>query len=289
MKKCTYCGKEYSDNVASCSLDGMVLQNDELPAASAPASEVISSLPQITPPPPLPWTARIWTLTDRQLRIVEVILVCVLAFGASVLTSIYSLFGDRLGSSIGSLSWTNSILHECSALGLVCYFLLRRSKSFADLGLGWRWKDIPWSLALYFVGVAAVSVTYRAIHYSGLTSTSLQGASAEVGQHLFGGGVFVPALLLPCINPFFEELIVRAYLITEVRELTNSLGKAIACSVLLQTSYHFYQGVPLAISYAPQFLIWSLYYAKTNRVMPIILAHFYADIGATLWYYFYYH
>lgn len=289
MKKCTYCGKEYSDDVASCSVDGMILQGDEMLAASAPVLEVTSSLPQITSPPPVPSTVGIRTLTDRQLRIVEVVLVCVLVFGGSILTSIYSLFGERFDSSIGSLRWTNSILRECSALGLLWYVLVRRSKSLADLGLAWKRTDIPWSFALYFAGSIAVSVIYRAIYYSGLTSMSIHRASAAVGQHLFGGGVFVSTLVLQCINPFFEELIVRAYVITEVRGLTNSLAKAIACSVLLQMSYHFYQGIPLAISYGPQFLIWSFYYAKTNRVMPIILAQFYADVGATLWYFFHHY
>jgi len=51
--------------------------------------------------------------------------------------------------------------------------------------------------------------------------------------------VVIPFSLL---NPFFEELIVRAYLMTEIMDLTGSAMLAIATSVLLQASYHLYYG-----------------------------------------------
>jgi membrane protease YdiL (CAAX protease family) len=72
--------------------------------------------------------------------------------------------------------------------------------------------------------------------------------------------------------------------ITEVRALSNSATKAIICSTLLQTSYHLYQGTPMAVGEGATFLIFSIYYAKTNRIVPIILAHLYADVGGTVWY-----
>jgi len=73
---------------------------------------------------------------------------------------------------------------------------------------------------------------------------------------------------------------------TEVKHLTNSITKAVIISTLLQTSYHFYQGVPAALSDGVMFLIFSVYYAKTNRITPLILAHLYMDVGATLHYWF---
>jgi hypothetical protein len=64
------------------------------------------------------------------------------------------------------------------------------------------------------------------------------------------------------------------------------MAKAILCSTLLQMSYHLYQGVPLTLALGAQFFLWSVFYAKTNRITPIILAHLYGDVGATLWYLF---
>jgi membrane protease YdiL (CAAX protease family) len=111
-------------------------------------------------------------------------------------------------------------------------------------------------------------------------------ASASVGHILFGGGVFFTTILFQFLNPIFEELIVRAYLMTEIKALTGSASKAILASTLLQMSYHFYQGAPVAFAHGATFLLWSIYYAKTNRIAPIILAHLYSDVSGTLWYMF---
>ena len=60
--------------------------------------------------------------------------------------------------------------------------------------------------------------------------------------------------------------------------VANRPLKAIAVSVLLQTSYHFYQGVPEALGHGAGFLLFSFYYARTNRIGPVILAHLCGDV-----------
>jgi membrane protease YdiL (CAAX protease family) len=52
--------------------------------------------------------------------------------------------------------------------------------------------------------------------------------------------------------------------------------------VALQTSYHFYQGTFAAIAYIPVFLVFAVYYQRTQRVLPVLLAHMVWDIAATL-------
>ncbi len=75
------------------------------------------------------------------------------------------------------------------------------------------------------------------------------------------------------MNPFFEELIVRAYLMTEVRTLTGSWILSAALSVVVQSSYHLYYGWGGAIALSFLFLAFSIYYARTQRATPIIIAH----------------
>jgi membrane protease YdiL (CAAX protease family) len=84
------------------------------------------------------------------------------------------------------------------------------------------------------------------------------------------------------LNPFFEELIVRAYLMTEVLDLTGSSTLAVALSVALQFAYHLSYGWAAAISLSFQFLIFALYYAFTRRALPIIVAHSLFDISGLL-------
>ncbi|HXT11433.1 MAG TPA: CPBP family intramembrane glutamic endopeptidase [Candidatus Angelobacter sp.] len=123
-----------------------------------------------------------------------------------------------------------------------------------------------------------------AIYAFGLTIFSHPPGYSSVSQYLFGGGVFVTTIIYQCINPFFEELIVRAYVMTQVRQLTNSAVIAVIASTLLQTSYHFYQGVPLALAEGGAFFVFCLYYAKTKRITPIILAHLYSDVVPSMLY-----
>jgi membrane protease YdiL (CAAX protease family) len=223
--------------------------------------------------------------SDTQMRIFEVVLVCVVAFGGSLLASTLSgINSSSSRSTVPSANWVNSILHDGSSLGLLWYVLQRRSKTFSDLGLSWRSMDLGVSILIFLVALIASRAVYEIISVTGLTPVSRATSISRVTHHLFGGGITFAAVLVQFLNPFYEELIVRAYLMTEVKALTNSASKPIILSTLIQMSYHFYQGAPLAFSSGALFLVFSIYYSKTNRITPIILAHMYYDIGATLVY-----
>jgi membrane protease YdiL (CAAX protease family) len=84
------------------------------------------------------------------------------------------------------------------------------------------------------------------------------------------------------LNPFFEELIVRAYTMSELRFLGGATAVPILVSVALQTSYHLYQGLQNVPSLAVFFLVLSIYYYKYGRIFPVILAHLYVDVYALL-------
>ncbi len=271
MRICSYCGKEYPDGVVECSIDGRVLQE---------------AIPPLLPPslPATPQALKSYVPSERQLRCIEVVIVCAIAIGSSLLASILSLFGRPVGRFDGGTQWGYGILSEATALALLWYLLLRRSKSFADLGLRWKWTDIGWSIVLCLGGYLAYVMTYAVAYYAGLSATPEHTASSSVGDYFFSGGITAVTLIFLCINPFFEELIVRAYLMTEIKQLTNSVWISVALSTILQMSYHLYQGVPLALAAGANFFLWAIYYAKTNRITPIILAHLYFDVGSTLVY-----
>jgi membrane protease YdiL (CAAX protease family) len=285
MKRCTYCGKEYSDEISQCPVDGQ-------PVAGSGETIVAAVLE----PPPIiasvPTRPRLGArLTDRQLRIIEICIVCLVAFAGSILASFYVLWNPSgYPVSSGPYKWISNTLRASLALILLWYVLLRRSKGFSDIGLSWKGKsDFGWSIVLSVAGSAAFNILYAAIYYSGLSSTSRAETSSHVGHLLFSGGIAFATIAYQFVNPFFEELIVRAYVMTEVEELTKSATKAIVISTILQTSYHFYQGVPAALGHAATFLVFSIYYAKTKRILPVILAHLYADLGGTLWYMYHHH
>lgn len=286
MKSCPWCGKEYSDDLERCPADAELLLSSGAEPLNL-AAVMVAPTPSVAQPQTdapaktlLPWQP-----AERQLRVFEIVLLCWVAFGGSILYSLQHYPGLLSPSPTGAArNWLYSSLHEFSALGLLWYILLRRSTSLSDLGFSWVNKDVVRSLLVWLAGSAAFSAIYGAVYACGLTSTSHSTASARVARLLFSGGVTPVTIAFQFINPFFEELIVRAFLITAIRQLTGSVSKGILLSVLVQTSYHLYQGAPMALGLGGTFLIFSLYYAKTNRITPVILAHLYMDVFATMAY-----
>lgn len=281
MKKCPFCGAEYPDEIERCPVD------NELPPTAVPEKSIEPSPLAAAPPPAPAETTPLrpfdgWT--DRQVRIFELVLVCLVSFGSSILVSGYSLYYGGYSSGGGNFSFINHILKQVSCLMLLWYVLVRRGRTLSDLGFSWSWGDFGWSIPLRIGESLAFKAVYAVLYQTGLTAISHHDSSVHVQHMLFGTEVTEAAVLFQFVNPFFEELIVRAYVMTEVKFLTGSAAKAVLVSTVLQTSYHFYQGVPAALAHGAGFLLWAIYYAKTNRIAPVILAHLYADVMGTLWY-----
>ncbi len=172
------------------------------------------------------------------------------------------------------------MLSEATSLALLGYVLWRRGRRFSDIGLRWSLRDIGVgavvlivSYALYVAGSYAIFF----VHYW-LVGTRVMGPST---REIFGhpSVAFLPFSLL---NGFFEELIVRAYLMTEVIDLTGSKALAVLLSVLVQFSYHLYYGWWRAAAISFLFLAYSLYFARWRRALPIIFAHEFFDLWALI-------
>lgn len=284
MKKCDWCGAEYPDTTEKCTVDGLPLGGTGAPpACSGIGSAAVPPIISVTADPEL-LVAGVPTATgEKRLRVFELVLVCAIAFGGSILYSVSLLFTPAWrNSGSGTLRWVHSGLMELSALALLWYVLARRSGSFRDLGLYYRKQDLGWSVVVWLLGSVAFSLVYAGVYLTDYVSGTKSEATARVARLLFGGGISAVTIAFQFLNPFFEELIVRAYVMTEVRHLTGSIALAVTASTLLQMSYHFYQGVPLALAEGAMFLVFSLYYARTGRITPVILAHFYLDIVPTL-------
>ena len=180
-------------------------------------------------------------------------------------------------STFGGMDWVYSSLHELVALGVLGYVLFRQGRGFAGIGKRWKFTDIPLSLVLLAAAYGAYAVWILGVERRFITASQHAVQQAELSRQFFASRVTISLVLFMVINGFFEELIVRAFVITELRHLTGSAAIAIATSVAIQFSYHLYQGVPAAVSYIPVFLIFSIYYQRTNRIFPVALAHVVMD------------
>jgi len=212
----------------------------------------------------------------------ELSLVLFVAFGSSIFNAIAILiYGlTSVAPPPSNLHWVASALHEIGGLCLLGYMLWRRGRRFTDIGLRWSLRDAA-------VGLVVTFVTYI-VYVAGATALNRMHVAMfgtlpqrTPPREIFGHATFA-ALLFALLNPFFEELTVRAYLMTEVIDLTGSVPLAVLLSTAVQFSYHLYYGWWTALKLAFQFLVMSLYYARWRRALPIILTHGFFDLWGVI-------
>lgn len=95
----------------------------------------------------------------------------------------------------------------------------------------------------------------------------------------------VPVLILAAMqNAVLEEVIVVGYLVTRLRQLRWRLAAVVAASAVLRGSYHLYQGFGAFVGNAVMGVIFSLFFLRTRRVAPLIVAHTLLDVVAFVGY-----
>jgi uncharacterized protein len=95
----------------------------------------------------------------------------------------------------------------------------------------------------------------------------------------------VPVLILSAAqNAVLEEVVMIGYLLTRLRELGWRIGAAIAASALLRGSYHLYQGFGAFLGNAIMGVVFSLFFVRTRRLLPLVIAHTLVDVVAFVGY-----
>jgi membrane protease YdiL (CAAX protease family) len=218
-------------------------------------------------------------MMSRKKQIQELFAVCFFAYLPAIIYSIYLLItGAVISEDIdNSGQFTFTIIYMVLALTLLHKVLAQRGSTYQDLGISISWKQALGGIALAITAYLIYAIA------KGLISNVLPANVQYLLEPKNIGdvtGAFSPLLLiLLIINPFCEELIVRGFLMTEVFCLTESKTTAIVASVLFQTSYHLYQGLIPAMLTGTIFLLFSLFYIKTSKLTPVIVAHLVMDLA----------
>jgi membrane protease YdiL (CAAX protease family) len=217
----------------------------------------------------------------KNLRAMEFGLIFLVVFAPLLSVSIYAVASGRQlgGSSPGKAFTLSGIFTELGALALLSYVLFRQGRNFRSLGFGFSWKDIPRSLLVIVLSYIALLVWWWGL-VAIYRSLGRPLNSAPQNVEFMSNMLSVFGILFLLLNPFFEELIVRAYLISEVQFFTGSSSLAVLASVVIQSSYHLYQGVVPAFLTTSVFTVFSLYYIRTRRITPVIIAHMVFDFVA---------
>ena len=220
---------------------------------------------------------------SRRQRRLALGVVLSVSFAHFVLGAVYSLLqgekaAQRYHSQIGVF---DALSAELISLLLLWFVLSEHKRKWADIGWTPQWTDLVHSVGLIVGSRLAASVPTMLFQsfYRTYTGNYLQPRS---GHGVIGGGISALTVVFVFVNPFFEELIVRGYTMTEVMALGGSRNLAIITSVLVQMSYHVYQGLLRCIGLAAVFLLFSVYFSRTRRIGPVIVAHFWSDAWALI-------
>jgi membrane protease YdiL (CAAX protease family) len=167
---------------------------------------------------------------EKRRRWFELFLVLLVAFGAPFINSLAVLrTGPSATSYISGSRWLGAMVQEVAALLVLGYVLSRRNLSFRDIGLRWSMREVGAGLLVTVVAYLMYAVGSLLIHFLPIHMSSANARSFYVSP----SAMIIPFSLL---NPFFEELIVRAYLMTEIMNLTGSYALAIVASLGVQCS-----------------------------------------------------
>lgn len=158
------------------------------------------------------------------------------------------------------------IVESLSLLCLLAYVLFRQGRSLRQLGVTARWSDLPLGLGLAALIHLPHAIDDLAMH-GALRSSLVSGLGVE-------RVTLVGLVHLLCFAAE-RELILRAYVMTEVGAFTSSAVLAVAASLGLQELYNPLFRTPTVLSV----LIRCLYYWKTRRATPLVLG----DFAAGLW------
>jgi uncharacterized protein len=196
------------------------------------------------------------------------------AFGIFVLAAVASVFSRQAPPpSISEKGLESLLIYESLVLLVLGAFLYMRDWTFTRIGLRPGRMDTLIGVGLAAATYAAYVVIWIAVSAAHMQPTYLGGSSS-----LVKGGLLLPVVIAAsCLNAVFEEVFVCGYLITAARE-KGRLSAGVNASIAIRLAYHLYQGGMGVIGIIPFGLVCALWYARTARLWPVIVAHVVIDL-----------
>ncbi len=237
-------------------------------ASTSPQPEL-----EIAPSIPLP-------LISIAHRWIDLGLILAIAFSGSIVGSVYLAF-HPIPPRYSNIRLLTGIAQELTGVLLFLVLFKRQGRRLQDIGFGFQWMDLPKACGLAVAALAVMWIMTLGVNYIWFFITLRTPQWPETRAMFSAASIWLvlPFLLL---NPFFEETLVRGYLMTELIALRKSVLLAIVASLALQTSYHLYYGVPGAMIVGSGMTVFAIYFAKSRRLMPVILAHMLWDFTSML-------
>src|SRR5262249_24956360 len=148
-----------------------------------------------------------------------------------------------------------------------------RGWTLPRLGLIPGWIDI-------LSGVGLFVATYGAYVVLWFVVGTFWPGFYEVAErtHLVASGIpLLITIVVSVVNPIYEEVFVSGYVISALGE---KIGATAAVNVRagIRLAYHLYQGVVGVLAVVPVGLIFGIWFRRTGRLWPLIIAHSLKDV-----------
>jgi CAAX protease family protein len=211
---------------------------------------------------------------------VEFAVVILGAFGYFIVVSVLAAVWRRAHTvPLSDAQLIALIVYELVLLAPLVGFLWLRGWSVARLGL----RLSPTETLTGFALAGAAYLAY-ALAFVLIALAWPQAAQAMHATSFASGGISLATVIaVAVVNPVFEEVFVCGYVIAAL-EKPGDPWVGIHVSVAIRLLYHLYQGPVAAVGVVPFGLILALWYARTGRLWPAIVAHGVTDFAALLHY-----
>lgn len=244
--------------------------------------------------PPTPETVPV---ENRRMVVFEIVLVFTLTLGMAALRSLLSLIDSLLQQA--ALADQRVALNVSQADNQIIDFLrqlLSATQLFAwgALGLYLLWRA---GLKLRDIGLDRIKPGGDLARAAGLAALiGVPGLAFYLVARAVGANLtVVPTALdhwwqfltLPLSafgNAWAEEVLIVGYLITRLRQLGLRENSSLLISAVLRGSYHLYQGFGGFVGNVVMGLVFGRVWQRTNRLWPLVLAHFFIDFVAFVGY-----
>lgn len=195
----------------------------------------------------------------------------------ATLASVYYVFGTS-SPPRARAEWVVliGVVDQLLILALISYILKLRGLTYDSFTEPARKRDLVPTFGLL---VAHVVLFYAALYVVWTHARSwLDPAEGSIHDLMRTAGAGWPYLIFALVNPFGEEILVRGWLQSRLREADCGAVLTVAVSVLIQGAYHLYQGVGAAVCHTVAFLAFAIYYQRTRRLWPVVGAHLILDV-----------
>lgn len=204
----------------------------------------------------------------------DILIVTAVCFGIFILGSIQSV-----ASGFPATAFSDSVFFEIITTELIL--------GAAALGyLYHRGHDLSRFIPMpTLIGSLTGLALYALATMAGSACASIFAGAGLSGQpidQMVAGATFslAPLIGVSIINGLYEELFLIGYLQRALEG--HGAAFAIGVSLLVRMSYHLYQGPVAAVSILGFGAVLSLYYWRTRKLWPIVVAHMAADLLAFL-------